>query len=321
MQAMANQNNESSDVNALKSSSEKSNVRMVDDCKFCGKSHERNREKCPAYGKVCKKCKKENHVASKCHLYEKKTSSKKKKPKASRSSSKETSRKKVSLVVTDLSSEEKMLSVELSTGDESLSTSEVINSVSDMSDFPNKISAVMEIQGKPVRMQIDSGASCNVLPKKYLPGAAEIQKTNNLLTAYNKQQILALGTARVSMRNPRTRKKYNAEFVVVDGNYTPLISARAAQQMSLLVVQHHNIQLVNNNEALTTAQSTSLTKEQVLTDFADIFKGLGRMEGKLHLEVDDSVSPVVMPPSRVPVALKGKFQEEIDRLIDVGVLT
>ena len=63
MQAMTNQNNESSDVNALKSSSEKSNVRMVDDCKFCCKSHKRNREKCPAYGKVCKKCKKENHVA------------------------------------------------------------------------------------------------------------------------------------------------------------------------------------------------------------------------------------------------------------------
>ena len=92
------------------------------------------------------------------------------------------------------------------------------------------------------------------------------------------------------MRNPKTRKKYNAEFVVVDGKYTPIIGARAAQQMGLLEVQHHNIQLVSNNQALAASQSTSLTKEQVLTDFADIVKGLGRMEGKLHLEVDDSVS-------------------------------
>ena len=106
----------------------------------------------------------------------------------------------------------------------------------------------------------------------------------------------------------------------MDGNYTPLIGTHAAQQMGLLVVQHHNIQLVSNNEALTTAQRTSLTKEQVLTDFADIFKELGRMEGKLHLEVDDSVSPVIMSPRRVPVALKGEFKEEIDRLVDVGVL-
>ena len=123
------------------------------------------------------------------------------------------------------------------------------------------------------------------------------------------------------MRNPRTRKKYNAEFVVADGDYTPLIGARAAQQMGFLVVQHHNIQLVRSNEVLIASQSTSLTKEQVLTDFADIFKGVGRIVGKLHLEVDDSVSPVVMPPRRVPVALKGKFKEQIDRLVDVGVLT
>jgi len=224
----------------------------------------------------------------------------------------------VSFVETDLSSEKEILSVELSTKDDNVSTSEVMYSVT---DFPNKIYAVMEIQGKPVRMQIDSGASCDVLPKKYLPGVAQIQKSNKLLTVYNKQQISALGTARVSMLNPRTRKKYNAKFVVVDGNYTPLIGACAAQQRGLLVIQHHNIQLVSNNEDLTTSQSSSLTKEQVLTDFADIFKGLRRMEGKLHLEVDDSVSPVVMPPHRVPVALKGKFKEEIDRLIDVGVLT
>ena len=280
MQDMTNQNNESSDVNALKSSSDKSSTHMVDDCKFCGMPHERNREKCPAFGKVCKKCKKEDHVASKRHLHEKKTGSKKKKPKAPKSSSKETSRKKVSFVETDLSLEEEILSVDLSTEDDNVSTSEVINFVT---DFPNKIYAVMEIQGKPVRMQIDSGASCNVLPEKYLPGVAEIQKSNKLLTAYNKRQISSLGTARVSMRNPRTRKKY----VGVDGNYTPSIGARAANQMGLLVVQHHNIQLVSNNKALTSSQSSPLTKAQVLTAFADIFKGLGRMEGKLHLEVDD----------------------------------
>ena len=115
----------------------------------------------------------------------------------------------MSFVETDLSSEEEILYVELSTEDDNKSTSEVINSVT---DFPNKIYAHMEIQGKPVRMQIDSGASCNVFLKEYLPGIAEIQKTNKLLTAYNKQQISALGTARVRIRNPRTRKKYNAEL-------------------------------------------------------------------------------------------------------------
>ena len=73
----------------------------------------------------------------------KKTSSKKKKPKAPISSSKETSRKKVSFVETDLSSEEEILSVELCTEDDNMSTYEVINS---LIDFPKKIYIVMEIQ-------------------------------------------------------------------------------------------------------------------------------------------------------------------------------
>ena len=44
--------------------------------------------------------------------------------------------------------------------------------------------------------------------------------------------------------------------------------------MGLLVVQHHNIQLVSYHEALTVSLSISLTKEQVLTDFADILTDL-----------------------------------------------
>ena len=58
----------------------------------------------------------------------------------------------------------------------------------------------------------------------------EVQKTNKLLTAYKKERVLAIGTARVSMRNLKTKKKYNADFVVVDGNYTPLLGARAGQR-------------------------------------------------------------------------------------------
>lgn len=35
-------------------------------CKFCRKTHRRTTEECPAYGKMCKKCGKENHFAICC---------------------------------------------------------------------------------------------------------------------------------------------------------------------------------------------------------------------------------------------------------------
>ena len=150
VQDMSSQSKESSEVNALKLSRPKSNPSMVDDCKFCGKSHERNREKHPAFCQICKKCKKENHVASKCHLHGKKSSSKKKKPQVPKPSSNESFLKTVNALEADTSSDEELLTVELSTEDVNVSTAEVVN-VSAVSDFPSKIHVAMEIQGKTVK--------------------------------------------------------------------------------------------------------------------------------------------------------------------------
>ena len=48
-----------------------------------------------------------------------------------------------------------------------------------------------------------------------------------------------LGTCRVRIRNPKNNKKYNAEFLVVKGDHTPLIGSRASQQMNLVTVQSY----------------------------------------------------------------------------------
>ena len=39
---------------------------QLDECKFCGRKHERKRGKCPAYGQTCSSCGKRNHFAVKC---------------------------------------------------------------------------------------------------------------------------------------------------------------------------------------------------------------------------------------------------------------
>ena len=57
-----------------------------------------------------------------------------------------------------------------------------------------------------------------------------------------------------------------------------------------------------------------LTLAQIDEEFKDGFKGQGCKEGKLHLEVDKSVTPVINQPCRVPFALKEKWKSEHDRL-------
>ena len=44
----------------------KDNEGMKVGCNFCGYEHEKNREKCPSWGKTCDKCKGRNHFKSKC---------------------------------------------------------------------------------------------------------------------------------------------------------------------------------------------------------------------------------------------------------------
>ena len=88
-------------------------------------------------------------------------------------------------------SEEEILSVSCS--------EEEINAVDNNS---NKILATMKIAGKDVKMLIDSGASCNVLPIKYLTKGTVVEKSSHTLTMYSKSTMSAVGKAKISLVNP-----------------------------------------------------------------------------------------------------------------------
>ena len=95
--------------------------------------------------------------------------------------------------------------------------------------------------------------------------------------------------------------------------------------MDLVVFQRQNILHPSNvtsdvNQPTEERDIHSLTEEEILSEYADLFRGLGKMEGKLHLDVDNSVVSVVMPPRRVLIAMKAKLREELNRLERLEVL-
>lgn len=51
---------------------------------------------------------------------------------------------------------------------------------------------------------------------------------------WNKTELKPEGICRVSIRNPKNRKKYSVEFIVVKENLTPLLGAKVIQQMKLI---------------------------------------------------------------------------------------
>ena len=93
-------------------------------------------------------------------------------------------------------SEEELLSVELANG-YNLS----VNAVESV--YQTKIFVTMKIKGKPVKTQVDSGVSCNVLPEKCVPDGTEINSNNQTLLPYNKTSIPVAGICNLHVKNPR----------------------------------------------------------------------------------------------------------------------
>lgn len=93
-----------------------------------------------------------------------------------------------------------------------------------VSKSKKRIYAAMETGKKTVEMQIDTGASCNVLPRSCLSDDTEIQTTKRELITYSKSKVSVLGTTRVHIRNPCNNTEYAAEFVVVEDGFAPLLA-------------------------------------------------------------------------------------------------
>ena len=293
LEAMSAQNHTHPQALVKKPSKGANKSSLIKHCRFCGQTHEEERSKCPAFGKTCSTCQKEK-FALKCS--QKKKSHKTKKPR----NRKPPHNHSVNQFDFD-ESEEEILSVSC--------TEEDINAID---NYLNKILATMKIGGKEVKMLIDSGASCNVLPIKYLPKGTVVEKSGHTLKMYSKSTISAIGKAKLSLVNPKNMESYLIDFTIVDGNFAPLLGLETAQKMKLLVVQTQNILSIREYILSCDAEKPKFTRD---ADADVLGEELGRMKEKVHFETDPNIAPTVMSPRRrVPFALQEKLKNELDRL-------
>jgi hypothetical protein len=189
-------------------------------------------------------------------------------------------------------------------------------------DHPQpKIHTTMSVKGgRNTSFQIDTGATCNVIRSKELRGTKYEKKvlaTDQVLRMYNSSPLIPAGICHVQLTNPTNGKKYNVKFVVVDDKDANinLLGSRAAQQMNLIQVNHENISdQANEVHAVDNQCTGELTKEDILQKYPDVFEGIGELGESLHLEVDDTVKPVQIPPRRIPEALRKPLKDHLDEL-------
>ena len=277
-------------------------------CQYCGSIHKRGPSQCPAYGQRCRYCKRLNHFESQCQQKQ------------------DRKRERFVRAVTDFEDEDSMmqetnmLSIEESQVDllesDILMVSAHQSEVSDLS-YPNKLFIHLVLQEKTIRFQVDTGASCDILRVEELRDRTMLQPTRQRLRLYDGTVVAPVGQIRLEVTNPKTKQRYNCEFIVVSGAAVSLIGAKTSLAMGLLKIEYQNIA---NTDAIESEQAVS-TREDVVTRYHDVFsEELGHLGGDLHLELDPQVTPVQLPVRKIPLALQEHLQVELQELEERGII-
>ena len=106
-------------------------------------------------------------------------------------------------------------------------------------------------------------------------------------------------------------------FMVEKASKTNLSSAGNESMAKPVTPRKMDTQMEKRNSNIT----GPLTKDMVMTQFADVFTGLGKFPGPPYeLKLKPDAVPAKHRPQKVPVHLQSAFHEEVKRLVAQDVL-
>ena len=265
-------------------------------CRFCGRKHESKREACPAWGKTCVKCGKENHFARKCPL--------------------SSTSNKVALL-----EEESELPVFQ------------VFKVSANQSPDSSLVTLKVLSGNFIRFEIDTGARCNVLPIHIYKKATgdfdlkHVTPAKSSIVSYDGGNIPVLGTVKLQV----WRGSFTCLLLcrlVESKRCRPILGKSACEGMGVVEIKDSDAirrpdtsggHVFSVEDVM--SSSRPLTKEQVIEMFPDVFdEGLGLLEGEYHIRLNDSAKPVQHAPRRGQVALRSKIKDTLEELHSAGVI-
>ncbi|XP_062603216.1 uncharacterized protein K02A2.6-like [Saccostrea cucullata] len=157
------------------------------------------------------------------------------------------------------------------------------------------ITAIMNLNDCDVRFQLDSAADVNTICQKYVK-KEQCRPSNIRHNMWNNTHMKPLGEADLDVINVRSNVVQKLRFVVVQNYLTCLLGKDAIQDMGLVTV--------NSKKFI-----SKVGLEQPLGDL-----------GIATLKVDPSIQPKVLPCRKIPIAIQDSVKQEIDRLVDRGIL-
>lgn len=257
-------------------------------CVGCGGSPHDRKKECRAWGRECHKCHKKNHFSKVCILGQN-TNFLKESSEDSMSQTDE---------ITD--------SGDITEGTYNLSLFHTASQVRQV----NPYMCTVEMEGIPMSMEIDTGASSTIVSEKQ----------------WKKLTALAPHLVLNDDNLPKLRT-YAGEFIKPLGKTTAQVSHGGQQKwLPILVVPGTGPNLLGRDWLavlkLNWATVNQVNKDDFLRPYQAVFQeGLGTLKGvTAKFYIDDTVKPMYVKACTVPLALRAKVEEELDRLQQTGVI-
>ncbi|KAK6166970.1 hypothetical protein SNE40_022164 [Patella caerulea] len=243
-------------------------------CYRCGGNHSKQNQ-CPAFGSTCSFCGLANHWAKACRK---------------KNYNRHQKRQVHSYGIDD--------------GDDM--DSFFIGSVETANITESKWYVTLNINDTLVKFKLDTGAECNVIPKSLFDKLAKgsLSKSKVKLNAFGGHQLTSLGRGVFVCQY---KQKYHVlEFQVVESDVPYILGLKSCVELGL----------VQRIYDITNKPDVPLNNcEKLLHEYSDVFDGLGCIKDiKHHIVTDPAVNPVMHPARRVPVAIRPKIKDELDRM-------
>ena len=173
----------------------------------------------------------------------------------------------------------------------------------------NMATTVLDINGEPTEMVIDSGSSCNIInssiKERLLSSGIKFEKSNRVIHPYSSPPIKASVETTVMIRYGT--HSATAELVCIERESPPLLGKQTATDLNILKLE--------NAYGLT--DKTSKLEEK----FPGITNGIGKLHGEcVKLHIDPSVPPIARKHVQVPLHLRDKVAKEIRRLESADII-
>lgn len=278
-------NKEEASIDALKTRRKHEKTKFV--CRKCKGQH--GFAECPAFGKKCFKCGKENHFSSACQM-------------GKSGKYQEGQVKKVREVVRkDLESSEDELYVHsLKMVHEATRKSQTV------------WTEIIRVHDKDINFKIDTGSEVNILPKNIFQNfcinnkSHMVKKCNTVLEAYGGAKLNSIG--KINLQCVWSNKVFSVDFLIVDLNVKPIIGLPTCYTFGL-VKKCEDVDSVSLND-----------KEIFIQKNNDVFEGLGTFSDVCKIQLKKHSKPVARNARRIPMVIKNKLREKLDKLENENII-